>query len=624
MANLFRENAFNVLGLDTSATQKEINKRSKEIINLLRIDEESQYETDLDIAKSSRTERTVKEAVQNLSSPTKKIQEYFFWFDVESDSDEKALKKLQEGDFEGAISIWGKDADKEVASGFVAKKNLGVLYSVLLDNKGLKKYLNESISCWKDIINSDKFWAYFEKVYALNDEVGTSKAALKSFRDNVTDILSDFYTEISQDKGDNSFYSLFAQVFGVKGKKMQSDVLSPIYESINEASEKLRNLNISEDSIISKEEVAELKRLTRQIQNSFSKLKELGLYSDSHSKTMRDKAAEALRTVALDLHNNLGELEKPIAILNIASKIAGTTGTLNKVKKDIKTISQNIEDEKILKPINKLLEDEEYGKALDLIEKSLTKKGLDDDLKRFLEARLKWAVTGVAGKDYKDIMAQFTSGKFAEAEENFNGLREFILNYLHYFNFDEQGINDLLSDIDRLTSDPKSLNIENVQQYRNKLLDGTDETFKDSFEQSLIVFLVDCGIYGNLAAHLPAIRRKNTIKKWAWYAVIGIILLIIFGASGSDSSTNSSTPSSTGGSSSSPSTGSSTPIKDYTDYNNCVDEYDSIKSELDSVESQMNSYEIYGNIDAFNALVPRQNRLVNELNAKIDECERLE
>ncbi len=613
MANLFRDNAYNVLGLDISAAQKEINKRSKEIVNLLRIDEESTYETDIAVAKPKRTESTVKEAVQKLSSPTKKIQEYFFWFDIQSDSDEKALKLLQSGNVDEAIQLWEKESSKETASGFVAKKNLAILSSVMLVDKGQRKHLTQSISCWKDLITSDKFWSYFEKIYALNDEVGTSTSAIKDFKSKVTDVLSDFYTDVSQNKGDNSFYSLFAQVFGVKGQKMQRDVLSPIYEAINETSEKLRNLNISEDNIISPEEISELKRLTKLLQTNFDKLKELGLYSDSQSKTMRDKAAEALRVVALDLYNNLGESEKPVALFNIASKFAGTTGTINKINKDIETLRQNRSDEKIIKPINDLLEEEKFTEALDLIEKRMESYKSNKDLMEFLTARLKWAITGIAAKDYKEIMAQFNSGLFTKAADNFNGLKSFILGYIQHFNFDEQAVNNVLAEIDQLTGDPKALNIDNVQNYRNKLLEGTEETFKDSFEESLIVFLVDCGIYGNLATHLPAIKRKNTIKKWLWYIVIGIVLIVIFGSSSSDSGDSGSSGSSSSGSSSSGSSSSSA-------YDTCSSEYESLKSQLDTVESQMDSYKANDDADNFNALVPKQNSLVQQVNSKATEC----
>jgi hypothetical protein len=393
---------------------------------------------------------------------------------------------------------------------------------------------------------------------------------------------------------------------------MQRDVLSPIYEAINDTSEKLRNLNISEDNIVSPEEVAELKKLTRLLQTNFDKLKELGLYSDSQSKTMRDKAAEALRVVALDLYNNLGESEKPVALLNIASKIAGSTVTINKINKDVETLRQNRSDEKIIKPINELLENEKFAEALDLIEKRLESNKSNKDLNEFLEARLKWAITGVAAKDYRETMSQFNSGQFAKAADNFNGLRAFILSYIQYFNFNHDGLNDVLAEIDQLTGDPKALNLDNVQNYRNKLVKGTEETFKDSFEESLIVFLIDCGIYGNIATHLPAIKRKNTIKKWAWYAVIGVVILIIMAISGSDDS-NSSTGSSTGSSTSSGSSSSSA-------YNTCSNQYDSLKSQLDSVEATMRRYEANDDADSYNALVPRQNSLVQQVNSKATEC----
>lgn len=613
MPNLFLDNAYNVLGLDTSASQKEITKRAKDIINLLRIDEHSEYKTDFAFAKVKREEGKVKEAVQRLSSPTKRIQEYFFWFDVENDNDEKALKLLRSDDVDGAINIWETEGAKETANGFVAKKNLAVLSSLLLFEKGQKKYLNQSIGCWKDIVLSDKFWGHFEKLYALNDEVGTSNSALKDFSEKVVDELSDFYTDVSQKQNDNSFYSLFSQVFATKGQKMQRDVLSPIYEAINDTSQKLRSLNISEDNIVSPEEITELKRLTRLLQTNFDKLKELGLYSDSQAKTMRDKAAEALRSVALDLYNNLGESEKPIALFNIASKIAGTSGTLNKINKDIETLRQNRSDEKIIKPINELLEADRFTEALDLIEKRIESNKGNEDLNEFLSARLKWAITGIAAKDYKEIMAQFNSGQFDKAAQNFTGLKEFILSYIHHFNFNEEGVNNILAEIDQLTGDAKALNIDNVQNYRNKLLEGTKETFKDSFEESLLVFLIDCGIYGNIATHLPAIKRKNTIKKWIWYVVIGIVLIVTFGSNSSSDDSGNSTGSSKG---SSPSSGSSSS----TSYNLCKGQYDNLSTQLDTVESSMNRYEANDDAENYNALVPKQNSLVEQLNAKATEC----
>jgi len=611
MANLFRENAYNVLGLDTSASQKEINRRSKEISNLLKIDEESIYETDLEVAKATRTENTVKEAVQKLSSPTKKIREYFFWFDIESDNDEKALKYLQAGRIDEAYDLWSKDADKETAGGFVAKKNLAVLSSVLVVDKGLKKHLSQSITYWKDLVLSDKFWAYFVKVYALNDEVGTSGAALADFRNSVTDVLSDFYTEISQNKGDNSFYALFSQAFGVKGQKMQRDVLSPIYEAINDASEKLRNLNISEDNIVSPQEIMALKRLTKIIQSNLDKLKELGLYSDSQSKTMRDKAAEALRTVALDLYNNLNESEKPVALLNIASKIAGTPGTVSKINKDVDTLRENRQQEKVIKPINDLLEEEKYSEALDVILPLIPKFKNDKFLNEYLTNRLKWCVVGVVTKSLIENRELFEKEKYQLAAQSFANLREFIEQYIEYFDeINMEWLNGNVANIEQRASNVTADTFTSIAETRDKLVSTSSEAFPDGPAHVIVVAMLDCAMYYQFALKMPSMKRKRTASNIVSRIVGWVITLIIIGVIGAAFS-GGSDDSSSGSSSSSSS------------YSICSDEYDSLKSQLDSVESRMTSYDNSGDTDSYNAAVPTQNSLVAELNSKATECNNL-
>lgn len=618
MANLFQDNAYHVLGLDTSATQKDINKRAKDIINFLRIDEVSSYETDLNLVAVNRKESTVKDAVQRLSSPTKRIKEYFFWFDVENDSDEKAIKLIKDGKIDDAIAIWEGDASKETASGFVAKKNLAILSSLLLLSTGQKKYLTQSVGCWKDLILVDKFWAHFAKIYALNDEIGTSKNALDEFSKKASDDLSDFYTDVSEVHKDGSYYSLFSQIFAVKGQRIQKDVLSPIYEGIHDASERLKTLNISEDNIISDDEIKTVKLLLRKLQENFGKLKELGLYEDSQSKTMRDKAAEAIRTVALDIYNNLYESAKPAALLQAAEKIAGTTGTKQKLARDVVQIRKNIANEKIIIPINDLIEDEKFTEALDKIESLMPKHKDDKELVEYFHSRIKWCVTGIAAKDFKECMDQFNAKKFGEVQSNFVGLRDFVLSYIGYFDFDKAALQGVLDQIEALTSDASSLNIDNVQNYRNQIIEGAPESFKEQFEEMILVVLIDSSIYANLATHLPTIRRKNTIKKWAWYIVIGIIVLIIAGASGSDDS-STSTGTSTGNSTSSGASGSSSNSA----WQTCSNQYDSLKSQLDSVEASMRRYEAVDDADNYNALVPKQNSLVNQVNAKAAECNNL-
>ena len=68
------------LGLDTSASEKNILKRSKEIVNHLKVDDTPVYDLDVGFLKDFRTEDAVKDALQRLQASKKRIKEYFFWY----------------------------------------------------------------------------------------------------------------------------------------------------------------------------------------------------------------------------------------------------------------------------------------------------------------------------------------------------------------------------------------------------------------------------------------------------------------------------------------------------------------------------------------------------------------
>lgn len=619
MSKLFSYNAFATLGVDTSSSQKEVIKQSKKIIVILQNDDEFDYDYDLGtINKVPRTEASVNNAVQRLSSPIKRIKEYFFWFEIENDEDENNLKLLKDSKFDEALESWKARAKKSHTS----KRNLAIASSILLNHTGYKKYSKLSIDAWKEILDSDKFWVHFEKVYELNDEIGSSKTALNDFREKVTDYLSDFYTDVSRSKKDNSIYAAFNSAFGVKGQKMQDEVLGPIFERINNTSKHLRELKVSEDGVLSRQEVMAIKRLAKILQDSFQEIKDLGLYEDSHVKVMRDKAAEAVSTVSVDLYNNLGEFTKSSELDKIALSFASGPAVISRIKKDIETTQQKLLLEKIIKPINNFMENEQYEEALELLNYEQSKNKNDESLQIYFTKRIQWCVTSIASQLYKDAMRQFEKDNYADAKQGFIDLNTFILSYLNDFNFDQDSLNSVLAHIDRLTGDSKLINFADIDSYRKQVLDDASETFKDQFEQSILVYLIDCGIYINLSTHIPTIRRRNSIKKWSWYAVIGIGILvwIVIGTS------SSNTPSTDTGASTTPNANSSTSPSvsaKQAAYDACSAQYKNLKSQLDSVEAQMASYDAANNVDAYNNLVPQQNSLVRQVNNKATECNNL-
>ncbi len=345
MSNTLKNNAYHILGLDVSASEKDISKRSKEILNRLLADDTPEYDLDIGMFSDFRTEDSVKDALQRLQSQKKKIKEYFFWLQIADSVDEQVLKFLKTKDYSNAIKTWQNVSDGDGTKNLLYKKNLAILHCLVLSVENNEEYLKDSLRAWEDLINSDKFWTSFSKIYRLHDEQTASEDVINDFRKHVVELLSDIYTELHQIHKDNNYVNEFQKTFSIKGEKIEKNVLAPAYQVINKAVEGLEKMEVSKDGKFDKDESEVIKKYITSVQEELNKLIDLGLYNDSQTKIMRDRAANALRSIVLDLHNNLSELEKSKRLLEIAVSLAGTDSLKNKLKGELDQIEKNVKDD---------------------------------------------------------------------------------------------------------------------------------------------------------------------------------------------------------------------------------------------------------------------------------------
>lgn len=345
MSTTLKNNAYHILGLDTSASERDVTKRSKEIINRLRADDTPEYDIDIGLFKDFRTEDAVKDALQRLQAPKKRIKEYFFWFQIADGIDEQVLGLFKLKDYLNAIRTWKNAAEGQGTKAFFYKKNLSILYCLVLSAEDNKEYLRSSLIAWKELIDSDKFWASFSKVYKLHDEQTASEDIISDFKKHVVEYLSDIYTELHHLHKNSDYLNEFQKVFSAKGEKIEKSVLGPAYQAINKAVEGLEKMEVSKDGKFDKEESEKIKELVASVSQELNKLIDLGLYEDSQTKIMRDRAANALRSIVLDLHNNLSELEKSEGLLQVAIKLAGTESLKNKLQGELEQIQKNVKDD---------------------------------------------------------------------------------------------------------------------------------------------------------------------------------------------------------------------------------------------------------------------------------------
>lgn len=398
MSSTLKNNAYHILGLDTTASQKDILKRSREIIKYLEINDLPEYNLDLGLFDNFRTKESTSEAIQKLQAPKKRIKEYFFWFQIADSVDEQALGLIKLKDFENALRVWENVAEKKGIKSFFYKKNLAILNCLLLYINNNKDYLKNSLSIWKELIESDKFWTAFSRTYNLYNEQTASQTLITDFKKHVASYLADIYTELSEIYQDTDYINQFQKVFSVKGKKIEEDILKPTYETINEAVVELKKIKINKGDDLSKSITEKIKKSTITIQSELNKLIDIGLYDDNQTKIIRDKAANVLRSLSIDLHNNLNEVEMALEIAKIAEKISGTDSYKSKVQSDVITLQENFkfktkenEFKKIIDPIVQKIKNGESNKALEDINYLLYSDETDAELKKVLK-ELKQAI----------------------------------------------------------------------------------------------------------------------------------------------------------------------------------------------------------------------------------------
>jgi hypothetical protein len=409
VSNLIGNNAYRILGLDGSANQKDILKRYKEIINRLKIDDYPKYDLDVHLPDKFRTEESVNDALKKLQNVKNNLTEYFFWFDIVDTVDENALNHLQYTDatsHDKAITIWKNASETDNSTGLFYKKNLTVLYCLRLLNEENDDYLKESLTNWREIVNSDKFWATFEKRYVMNNDQTINADLIREFRGNVVKHISDIYHDLYQEYKNSKYVKDFQDVFGTLGEKTEKNLLKPIHQSIYDIIAELNKISLEKDDdsheedikktdyecencgkissklssksfdykdgsilceechkkigkqwqkqIDSEETVEGSSKKLRQINKVIAKLKsrldqlrEIGLYEDSKSIAVRDDAAQAIRNAAIMIHNEALMKKKSLELLELATEISGTESTKEKWESDLKIVRENItEDEK--------------------------------------------------------------------------------------------------------------------------------------------------------------------------------------------------------------------------------------------------------------------------------------
>jgi len=99
-------NPFRILGLPTTASDKEIAKRVSDLLIYAEMGKKVSYETDFPfLGEIDRSIESIKYAAKKFELPENKIFYSLLWFDVKDSFDKKSIEFLKQGEFESAINL---------------------------------------------------------------------------------------------------------------------------------------------------------------------------------------------------------------------------------------------------------------------------------------------------------------------------------------------------------------------------------------------------------------------------------------------------------------------------------------------------------------------------------------
>ncbi len=534
-------NSYNILGLSSTSTLKEIRKRSQQLLQLAKIEEVQEFEIDIGNVKTFRDETTIRTALERISGVQDRLKEFFFWFEAYSTESQKAISLIAKKDYNGALGIFENTENSSID--WLGKKNsaLALMFQAFARSDLANFY--QSLSLWKLIAKSDDFWQFYEKHYLLHDELDTTPSLFEEFKYAICEILSTktvaFYHQTKYPKVIGASYDALEHV----GKVMDVEVLQPLILKAKKELEELEKIDPA-----SPPEAALIERRLKNLHKCFQELDRFELSSFSPLIVLKNDTAEKLRSISVDLYNQNTNHELALMFLDQGSKLAISEVVANKIKADEKQINDNkawqsvsdkclpiqslIECQKIKEAKNAylLLDSELAGpkgrspidlrsKALIIYCTVLTQKGHDlfNKLKFGIETL---AISGLLNrKTQKDAILAF------------NHIWEILKNRLYLFDFIDPEADKaaVIKLIDTISHDLKNCEVASLfgkHKYYLQLVEDVSDRLVIEQTRIAIKILGAAICHAILYDRIYCVTQKKMWKMLGWCASIVFIFFV--------------------------------------------------------------------------------------------------
>ena len=345
--DLFLDNSYHIIGLETDADEKDIDRRGREIEKILAIDEVPSYGTDFSFSSQRRTKARVSMARKRLLDDADQLEDVFFWFDNHSRTDNLAITHCRQGDWRGAIEKW-QERLRSNPNDYIALRNKAIAESILYNETKAKKWLSNALKDWLSLIGSDEQWRTFEKIYRIR-KPDTDEAVFDRFRRKAKDIITDYFSgRICEFGSDEDSLMILEERTGSRGTRYETDVVKPLKDELEESIKKTGDWlkELESGGALDESFYSRITNLREAIDSEAGSIQNLGgkVWDRSDIKTLRNRCTETINRLCCYLINqdSITNVEGCVLAVNefltLAYNIA-PSGSVNE-----KQIEKNLND----------------------------------------------------------------------------------------------------------------------------------------------------------------------------------------------------------------------------------------------------------------------------------------
>ena len=365
--DIYRINAFRILGLTVTASPKELSSHIRKIELMEKYGDMRQHDNTFLILGIAHDRDTRQEAQQRLRDPELRFIDEFFWFWPLSlnstEENDDTLVAIKQNDISRALTIWGHH-EAEGSEASVSMHNLAVFHHAMaLDIEHMETEMKEiseqqieqkrshwqqAFSRWKRLLNEEGFWQRVQERIREFDDPRLTTDTARRIREGLPKALLSINAMLAveasgmNDPTDMDFHLAVIRQSGFDNaiaEEAKHRAVAPVRDRLKamclHSAEEIGNAPERGNKVASS--------LVRDTDPLLKTLDSLLAEGDSTRESVHDEVALQVRSCLIAFGNETADWRTVLGVAKKSLSIAESPFLRQKIKDDLETISLNVE-----------------------------------------------------------------------------------------------------------------------------------------------------------------------------------------------------------------------------------------------------------------------------------------